>query len=154
MAKTGRPRSTDEAIDKLARLKRTEIEDMGDQRLSTGLGRLYRRNEINEVEFLAGEGFVALVENYRRMKGLPNGRPKPNQLQPRIPGDTEYDCNPDHVRQVEERYDEIFLAVTTANGTKAMEIVTRVCLQDEFCEWFNRTALRAGLRTIAQKLRL
>lgn len=155
MANPGRPKATDEAIDKLAALKRLELEDaIKDNRLGSSLGRLYRGDKITAVEFMAGEGFQALVASYRLVKGLPNGRAKPNQLQPKIPGGQEFDYDPNYVREIEDRYDEIFVAVNTMHGHKCMKIVNQVCIDDEWCELYNRDQLRAGLRTIAQKLRL
>ena len=155
MARPGRPKATDEAIDKLAALKRLELEDARkDTRLGSSLGRLYRADKITGVEFMAGEGFLALVTNYRRVKGLPNGRPKPNQLEPRIPGDAERDYAPEYVREIEDRYDEVCNEVVLRNGSGTVDLLTRVCLDDEYCEFFNVDKLKSGLRTVAQKLRL
>ena len=155
MARPGRPKATDEAIDKLAALKRLELEDaQKDTRLGSSLGRLYRADKVTGVEFMAGEGFLALVTNYRRVKGLPNGRPKPNQLEPRIPGNAEHDYAPEYVREIEERYNEVISAITIVNGRDAMTILTRVCIEDKFCDFFDRELLRGALRTVAQKLRL
>ena len=155
MTRPGRPKFNEEPIDRLAALKRLELEDaQRDTRFGSSLGRLYRADKITGVEFMAGEGFVALVENYRRVKGLPNGRPKPNQLEPRIPGNAERDYAPDYVREIEDRYDEIYEAVIVAHGAGAMRVLNDVCLEDGFCEFFNQDKLKAALRTIAQKLRL
>jgi hypothetical protein len=151
MAKVGRPKSVEDAIDVLATLKRTEIEHARtDHRLGSELGRLYKRGTIDAVHFLAGEAIAALAERYKRLKGIPLGRPKPNQLQPRSPGTSNEDYDADHVRDVERRFDLVFHAMSAREAA----VVYDVCVNNEFCAYWEIANLKNGLKVAATRLRL
>lgn len=155
MAKRGRP-STKEAearIDELAEVQRQIKETAKDTRLGSQLGRLRLQEFITYAEFLAGEAFGELVDEYRRKVGLPKGQPKPNQLQPRVPGGTDHEYPPDVIDKIRGRYDEVYSAIEDSHGIKGVAIVYQVCVNDEWPEWYHQRLLKDCLGTIARKLR-
>jgi hypothetical protein len=153
MAKRGRPLKAESRIDELAERQRELELAARDERLGSQLGRLRIQQIITYAEFLAGEAFMQLVEEYRRKIGLPKGQPKPNQLQPRIPGTIEREYTPEAIESVRERYDELYCAVIGEHGTKGLAIVYAVCVDDEWPAWWEQKLLKSSLGVIARILR-
>jgi hypothetical protein len=153
MAKRGRPLKAESRIDELAERQRELELAARDERLGSQLGRLRIQQIITYAEFLAGEAFMQLVEEYRRKIGLPKGQPKPNQLQPRIPGTIEREYTPEAIESIRERYDELYSAVIGEHGTKGLAIVYSVCVDDEWPAWWEQKLLKSSLGVIARILR-
>ena len=138
-------------VARLANARIQVLKDLGEQNLSTELGRLHIRGKIVETQRLAGERYAELNDDYHRivLDGL-SGRPVMGSLERRSRGSGTREYETDTVKKVRERFDQLRNSIRSLkDGKKILMAVDHLCIEDRMLSYSDLKLCKQGLDRIA-----
>ena len=168
----GRPRNLEDPRDKSGKLRplpenarllalvanaRIEVlKDLGNPSLQSNLGIYHIQGKIGDVQKRAGDEWVELVRNHRRvvLDGL-SGGPVMGAMERRSRSSGIREYSAELIKRIQEKFDKVRGSILMLkNGRPIMDAVDHLCIEDRLLSYSDLILCKQGLDRIAVVLDL